>query len=80
MTSSLVAFAVGDFEFVESTSPDFSCKLYAIRGRAEAGQFAADICRKAVLFYENYFAMKFPLKKLDIVRILCNRAKYYKET
>jgi aminopeptidase 2 len=73
MSTYLLAFAVGDFEFVEAWSNPSSpadakpilCRVYTSPGQKETGRFALDVCVKILAFFSEYFGVAYPLPKMD---------------
>ncbi|CAE6458236.1 unnamed protein product [Rhizoctonia solani] len=71
MSSYLVAFANGHFEFLESsyTSPlsgkTRPLRIYATKDIIHQTQFALDVKAKVVPIYEKMFDIEYPLPKLD---------------
>ena len=70
MSSYLLAFAVGDYDYVESkTKNDVMVRVYTDKGNAAQGQFALDTGVKSLEYYEDYFNIKYPLPKCDMIAI-----------
>lgn len=79
MSTYLLAFIVGDFEYVEKiTTPSPSSKMrggnvrvrvYTTPGKKHQAEFALDVTVKVLEFYEKYFAIPYPLKTLDMIAI-----------
>lgn len=70
MSTYLVAFVVGEFDFVEDTSSDgVTVRVYTPVGKAEQGRFALDVAVRVLPFYKQYFDIAYPLPKLDLVAI-----------
>lgn len=70
MSTYLLAFVVGEFDFVESTTNNGTrVRVYTLPGRSEQGQFALDVGRRALELYNTYFDTPYPLPKLDMVAI-----------
>lgn len=70
MSTYLVAIIVGEFEYVEATTPDgINCKVYSPVGKKEQGQFALECGVRALTFYKEFFNVPYPLKKYDQVAI-----------
>ncbi|KAM4619186.1 alanyl (membrane) aminopeptidase-like b [Polymixia lowei] len=67
MSTYLLAFAVSEFQYVESAHD----RIYARREAIEAGHadYAANITGKILKFYEDYFDIKYPLKTLDQIAV-----------
>lgn len=72
MSTYLVAYCVSDFEYKEavlSGEDDVKFRIYARRDAMEQVDYAADIGPKVLRFYEDYFQIKFPLPKIDMIAI-----------
>ncbi|KAI9352752.1 peptidase family M1-domain-containing protein [Obelidium mucronatum] len=77
MSTYLVAYAVGDLEYVETTaqptlpldSGPITVRVYAIRGQVEQGKFALDVGAKTLEFFSKYFNIAYPLPKLDMLAV-----------
>ncbi|RWS18154.1 puromycin-sensitive aminopeptidase-like protein, partial [Leptotrombidium deliense] len=71
MSTYLLCFVVGDYDYVESTSTDGRVKVrvYTPVGQKEEGNFALQVAVKSVDFLQNYLGVKYPLTKLDLIGI-----------
>ncbi len=70
MSTYLLAFIVGDFEFIESkTKRGVQVRVFTKPGKKHQAQFALDAAIKTLDFYETYFAIKYPLPVLDMIAI-----------
>ncbi|TSC74575.1 MAG: puromycin-sensitive aminopeptidase [Parcubacteria group bacterium Gr01-1014_44] len=70
MSSYLLAFIVGELECVETlTNNGTVVRVYTVPGKSSQGQFALDIARRVLEFYNEYFGISYPLPKLDMVAI-----------
>lgn len=70
MSTYLLAFVVGEFDFVESkTTSGLPVRVYTPLGKKEQGQFALDVAVKALPYYEDYFGIPYPLPKMDLIAI-----------
>ncbi|XP_072384886.1 aminopeptidase N-like isoform X3 [Diabrotica undecimpunctata] len=67
MSTYLVAFMVMDF--VKGAGDDNLMQFWARPQIAGNAAYAAEIGPKILRFYENYFGIKFPLSKIDIVAV-----------
>ncbi|XP_047293205.1 puromycin-sensitive aminopeptidase-like protein isoform X2 [Homo sapiens] len=66
----LVAFVVGEYDFVETRSKDGVCVcVYTPVGKAEQGKFALEVAAKTLPFYKDYFNVPYPLPKIDLIAI-----------
>uniref|UniRef100_A0A8C4QVC2 Aminopeptidase n=1 Tax=Eptatretus burgeri TaxID=7764 RepID=A0A8C4QVC2_EPTBU len=70
MSTYLLAFVVGDFEFVETVSRDgVLVRVYTPLGKSEQGRFALEVASKTLPFYKEYFNVPYPLPKIDLIAI-----------
>ncbi|XP_071496588.1 puromycin-sensitive aminopeptidase-like [Diadema antillarum] len=70
MSTYLVAFVVGEFDFVEGKSADgVVVKVYTPLGKKEQGDFALEVAVKTLPFYKDYFNIAYPLPKIDLIAI-----------
>lgn len=72
MSTYLVAYCISDFEYKEATvdmKDDVVFRIYARRDAMAQVDYAAEIGPKVLKFYEDYFKIKFPLPKIDMIAI-----------
>uniref|UniRef100_A0A4W4EBY7 Aminopeptidase n=1 Tax=Electrophorus electricus TaxID=8005 RepID=A0A4W4EBY7_ELEEL len=70
MSTYLVAFVIGEYDFVESQSSDgVTVRVYTPLGKAEQGKFALEVATKTLPFYKDYFNVPYPLPKIDLIAI-----------
>ncbi|XP_032890816.1 puromycin-sensitive aminopeptidase isoform X2 [Amblyraja radiata] len=70
MSTYLVAFVVGEYDFVEAKSSDgILVRVYTPIGKAEQGKFALEVAAKTLPFYGEYFNIPYPLPKIDLIAI-----------
>jgi aminopeptidase N len=68
MSTYLLAFAVGEFDFIQGvTKNQVSIRVFSPPGRAQEGRFALDVAIRALEFYDDVFAVPYPLPKLDML-------------
>ncbi|EGG19201.1 hypothetical protein DFA_02449 [Cavenderia fasciculata] len=66
MSTYIVAFAIGEFEFVEGkTKSGIVTRIYQLIGKEEKGDFALEVAVKVLDFFEDYFQIPYPLRKID---------------
>jgi aminopeptidase N len=68
MSTYLLFFGVGDFEFIEDPG-EVLVRVATLPGRSRQGRFSLEFSRKALTFAEEYYGVKFPLPKLDLLAI-----------
>lgn len=70
MSTYLLAFLVGDFEYVEKKSKrGVLVRVYTTPGKKHQAGFALDTTVKVLEFYEKYFDIPYPLDTLDMIAI-----------
>ncbi len=70
MSTYLLAFAAGEFEYVENVTTDgTTVRAYATPGKAGQLNFALETAVQVLVFYNDYFGIHYPLPKLDMVAI-----------
>ncbi|MFM8658333.1 MAG: M1 family metallopeptidase [Candidatus Nitrosotenuis sp.] len=69
MSTYLVYLGVGEFEFLSAKSGKVTMRIVTTKGNSKKGQFALDLCKKLVKSYEDYFGIKYPLPKLDLIAV-----------
>jgi len=70
MSTYIVAWVVGDYDFVEdSTTEGVVVRCYTPVGKAEQGRFALHVGTRALSFFSTIFGLPYPLPKLDMIAI-----------
>ncbi|WP_245871662.1 M1 family metallopeptidase [Candidatus Nitrosotenuis aquarius] len=69
MSTYLVYLGVGEFEFLSTKSGKVTMRIVTTKGNSKKGKFALDLCKKLVQSYEDYFGIKYPLPKLDLIAV-----------
>jgi aminopeptidase N/puromycin-sensitive aminopeptidase len=69
MSTYLVAFLVGDFKCVSGESDGTPIRACATPGQEEKGRFAVSAAEYILHWYNNYFGIKYPMPKLDMIGI-----------
>lgn len=69
MSSYLAALVVGQFEYVEGQADGIPIRVYTTPGKKEMGKFALETAEHVLSYYDNYFSIKYPYGKLDLVGI-----------
>lgn len=69
MSSYLAALVVGQFEYLEGQADGIPIRVYTTPGKKEMGQFALETAEHVLSYYDNYFSIKYPYGKLDLVGI-----------
>ncbi|VDM46294.1 unnamed protein product [Toxocara canis] len=70
MSTYLVAFAVGDLEYIEDkTKSGCTMRLYTVPGKKEQGKFALELGTKAIDWFNDWFGIVSPLPKIDLIAV-----------
>ena len=77
MSTYLLAFAVGDFDYVETTArpklpadaKPITVRVYGVKGQSKLGHFSLDVAAKTLEFFSEYFNIAYPLPKMDMIGI-----------
>lgn len=74
MSTYLLAFIVGDFEYLEKklnrgAKKTIRVRVYTTPGKKHQAKFALDVTVKVLEFYEKYFDIPYPLDTLDMIAI-----------
>lgn len=70
MSTYLVAFVIGEFDYLENkTSDGVLIRVYTPKRKKEQGQFALEVATKVLPYYHNYFEISYPLPKMDLIAI-----------
>lgn len=70
MSTYLLAFIVGDFEYIEGKTRDGTLvRVFTTPGKKQEAQFSLDVAIKCLEFYNNYFGIDYPLPVLDMIAI-----------
>eukprot|EP00928_Gymnodinium_smaydae_P013391 TRINITY_DN14887_c0_g2_i1.p1 TRINITY_DN14887_c0_g2~~TRINITY_DN14887_c0_g2_i1.p1 ORF type:complete len:888 (-),score=264.42 TRINITY_DN14887_c0_g2_i1:46-2709(-) len=70
MSTYLLAFCVGEFEYISGQSEGGTiARIYCMPGSLEKCHFALRTCIRALDFYNEFFAIPYPLPKMDMIAI-----------
>mmetsp|Transcript_2386 Transcript_2386/g.4222 ORF Transcript_2386/g.4222 Transcript_2386/m.4222 type:complete len:104 (-) Transcript_2386:545-856(-) len=70
MSTYLVAFVVGEFDFVETTTKHgVLMRVYTPPGKSEQGKFSLDVGSRTLDYFTDYFGIAYPLPKMDMIAI-----------
>lgn len=75
MSTYLLAFAFGDFEYVEAftgrkyNGKNLPVRVYTTRGLKEQGQWGLEHSHKIVDYYSDIFGIDYPLPKVDVLAV-----------
>jgi aminopeptidase N len=69
MSTYLVAFVVGDFQCTSGEQDGVALRVCATPDKVQLTAFALDVAKFALHYYDHYFGIHYPLKKLDFIGI-----------
>lgn len=70
MSTYLVAFIVGNLEYVEGkTKDDVAIRVFVTPGKKKQAEFALGVAIKVLQFYTDYFGIAYPLPLLDLIAV-----------
>ena len=68
MSTYLLAFIIGELDYVQKFTKDrVAVRVYTMPGKSAEGNFALDVAVKTLEFYDEYFDVRYPLPKLDMI-------------
>jgi aminopeptidase N len=67
MSCYLVAFVIGDFEFIEGSADGIPIRVYTNPGKKDLASFALATAEYTLHYYDHYFGIKYPYGKLDMI-------------
>ena len=69
MSTYLLAFLVGDFKCINAMQDGVKLGVCATPDKMDLTAYALDVAKFTLHYYDNYFGIHFPLKKLDMIGI-----------
>jgi aminopeptidase N len=69
MSSYLAALVVGDFKYIEGEAEGIPIRVWAPAGKQDMGKFALESAEHVLSYYDNYFSIKYPYGKLDLIAL-----------
>ncbi len=69
MSTYLVYLGVGEFEFLSGRQGKTHVRVATTPGNKSKGRYALDLGKKLLKSYEDYFGIRYPLPKLDLIAI-----------
>ncbi|KAF2203294.1 hypothetical protein GQ43DRAFT_479165 [Delitschia confertaspora ATCC 74209] len=75
MSTYLLAWAIGDFEYVEThtkrkyNGKSLPVRVYTTRGLKDQGRFALENCHQVVDYFSEVFQIDYPLPKVDLLAV-----------
>ena len=69
MASYLVVLCAGEFGYIQGVSDGVKVRVVAPKGREQNGRYALDAAERLLAYYDDYFGIKYPLPKLDLIAV-----------
>ena len=69
MSTYLVAFLVGDFQCTNGQQDGVALRVCSTPGKIALTPYALNVAKFVLHYYDDYFGIHFPLKKLDLIGI-----------
>jgi len=70
MSTYLVALIVGPLKSTDAvTAQGVPVKVWSVAGKEQMGTYARDVAAALLPFYDNYFGVDYPARKLDLIAI-----------
>ncbi|MEO6912382.1 MAG: M1 family metallopeptidase, partial [Edaphobacter sp.] len=69
MSTYLVAFLVGDFQCTKGSSDGVPIRACATPDKVKLTRFAVESAEYILHYYDNYFGIKYPMPKLDMIAL-----------
>ncbi len=69
MPTYLLVFCAGDFDKISASAGATKLNVYGTRGTGSELTYALGSMERLVPYFENYYGVKFPLPKLDLISI-----------
>ncbi len=69
MSTYLVALAIGDWQCLERNVEGIPVRVCSVPEKKEMGRFALEVAAQSLRFYNQWYGIKYPFGKLDMVAI-----------
>jgi aminopeptidase N/puromycin-sensitive aminopeptidase len=69
MSTYLVAFLVGDFQCTSGESDGVAIRVCSTPDKVALTPYGVDVAKYVLHYYNNYFGIPYPLKKLDLIAL-----------
>ena len=69
MPSYLVVLVAGELEEIAAESEGVQLRVITTEGKREQGRYALAAAKELLAYYDDYFGIKYPLPKLDLIAI-----------
>jgi aminopeptidase N len=67
MSCYLVAFVIGNFEYIEGSADGIPIRVYTSPGKKQLAGFALAAAKESLTYFDKYFGIKYPYGKLDMI-------------
>ena len=67
MSCYLVAFVIGNFEYIEGSADGIPIRVYTSPGKKNLAGFALTAAEQSLSYFDKYFGIKYPYGKLDMI-------------
>ena len=68
MSTYLLAWAIGEFDYLQTvTKNGVTLRVYCPPGRSQQGKFALQVGQRALDFFDDFFQIRYPLPKMDML-------------
>jgi aminopeptidase N len=68
MSTYLVFFGAGEFDFIQDPG-EVLLRVAAVPGKVNQGKYSLEFLRKALTYCEEYYGIRYPLSKLDLIAL-----------
>src|SRR5207237_5578457 len=69
MPSYLVVFCAGELDAIYGEADGVKIGIVTTKGKAETGRYALESAEEILKYYNEYFGIKYPLPKLDLIAV-----------
>ena len=69
MPSYLVVFCAGELDAIYGEADGVKIGIVTTKGKAETGRYALESAEKILHYFDEYFGIKYPLPKLDLIAV-----------
>jgi aminopeptidase N len=69
MATYLMVFCAGEFDFISAEADGVKIGITTTKGKGETGRYALESAVKILHYFNDYFAEKYPLPKLDLIAV-----------
>jgi aminopeptidase N len=74
MSSYLLVLSAGPLERIQTKAGGADLGVWAVAGKQEQGRYAMNAAAKILPYYNDYFGVKYPLPKMDLIAVPGNFA------